>query len=420
MADSADIDQGTTDKLDIVVFGATGFVGTLVAKHLAEHAPAELRIGLAGRSTQKLEATRAELGTAASRWPLIVADAADEDALARLAAASKVIASTVGPYAKYGLPLVHACAAAGTDYLDLTGELLFVRESIDTAHRLAVDSGARIVHSCGFDSIPSDLGVLSLHERVQADGEGELTDTTLVVRALKGGLSGGTIDSLRTQIDAVSANRSLAKQLADPYALSPDRATEPRLADEADSVGVGRDSALGGWTAPFVMAPYNTRIVRRSNALLDWAYGRRFRYREVIGCGDSVVSPAVALAIAGGTWTAAAGLAFRPARRLVDRVLPDPGQGPSERARAKGRFTIEVHTTTTTGARYVANVAAKGDPGYAATAVMMGQSALCLALDPAALPQAAGVLTPATAMGAALTRRLQNAGMTIAATPSDR
>lgn len=319
----------------------------------------------------------------------------------------------MGPYARCGLPLVQACAQAGTDYLDLAGELLFVRACIDAAHQRAVATGARIVHSCGFDSVPSDLAVLILSERVHADGEGELTDTTLVVRGLKGGLSGGTIDSLRAEIDAVRADRKMAEQLADPYVLSPDRAAEPELGGEPDTTGVQHDGELGGWTAPFVMAPYNTRIVRRSNALQGWSYGRRFRYREVIGCGASVVSPAVALAVAGGTWAAAAGLAFPPARTLLDRLLPAPGSGPSARTRERGYFRLEVHTTTSTGARYVCRVSAQGDPGYAATAVMMGESTLCLAADTVALPRAAGVLTPATAMGGALVARLRAAGMVL-------
>ncbi|MGZ4531262.1 MAG: saccharopine dehydrogenase family protein [Mycobacteriaceae bacterium] len=418
MAEPEDTARSEPRELDIVVFGATGFVGTLVAQHLADHAPNDVRIGLAGRSTSRLESVRRDLGAAAAQWPLITADSTDSQSLAALAATTKVVASTVGPYAKYGMPLVRACVEAGTDYLDLTGEVLFVRDAIDTVHATAVDRGVRIVNSCGFDSIPSDLGVFSLFERARSDGEGELTDTTLVVRAVKGGFSGGTIDSLRTQIDAVLADRSLRKQLEDPYVLSPDRVDEPALGDESDSASAHNEAALGGWNAPFVMAPYNTRIVRRSNALQDWAYGRQFRYREVIGCGSSVVAPAIALAIAGGTWAAAAGLAFGPARRVLDRVLPAPGHGPSARARAEGHFRIEIHTTTTSGARYVATVAAKGDPGYAATAVMMGQSALCLATDGASLPRAAGVLTPATAMGSALVARLLDAGMVISVSRS--
>jgi short subunit dehydrogenase-like uncharacterized protein len=403
-------------SLDVVVFGASGFVGRLIAGHLAEHAPAEARIGLAGRSEEKLAAVRAELGPTAAEWPLIVADSADPASLAAMAGATRMVATTVGPYRHSGLALVDACIAAGTDYADLTGEVLFVHESKER-HERAAEAGVRIVHSTGFDSIPSDLGVLLLHEAVSADGAGELGDTTLVVTALKGGLSGGTFASMKGQVDDMKAGGAVRKVVGDPYALSPDRAADPDGRDERDSVGVSRDATLGQWIAPFVMAPFNTRIVRRSNALQDWAYGRGFRYREVTGLGTGRLAPVVGAGMAGGLMALAGGLSVKPTRMLLDRVLPDPGEGPSEKARTNGLFRIEIHTTTTTGAHYVARVAAKGDPGYAATAVMMGESALCLALDREKLPSRAGVLTPATAMGTALADRLRAAGMTLEAGP---
>jgi short subunit dehydrogenase-like uncharacterized protein len=198
----------TPDRsLDVVVHGATGFVGKLTAEYLAEHAPAGTRIGLSGRSREKLERVRTALGSRAADWPLIEADSSDAAALAALAGRTRAVATTVGPYRAYGLPLVEACAAAGTHYADLTGEVLFMRESIDRHHAAAEASGARIVHSCGFDSIPSDLGVLLLHEAALADGAGELEATTLVVRSLKGGASGGTLASLTGQLDEATATR---------------------------------------------------------------------------------------------------------------------------------------------------------------------------------------------------------------------
>ena len=179
----------------MVVFGATGFVGRLVAAYLAGHAPEGVRIGLAGRSEQRLAEVRGRLGAAASAWPLLVADSADRASVAGLARAAEVVVSTVGPYRGQGLALVEACATAGTCYADLTGEVLFIRESIGRCHELAAGTGARIVHCCGFDSIPSDLGVLLLHQAARADDAGDLQDTTLVVAALKGGISGGTLAS---------------------------------------------------------------------------------------------------------------------------------------------------------------------------------------------------------------------------------
>jgi short subunit dehydrogenase-like uncharacterized protein len=403
--------------MSLVVYGASGFVGALVAEHLAAHAPHDVPITLAGRSSARLEAVRAKLG---KDWPIVVADADDGPALRKLAEGARVVVTTVGPYAKYGRRLANACAAAGTDYVDLTGEVLFARASIDENHDLASSTGARIVHSCGFDSIPSDLGVHTLHALVHADGAGELTDTTLVVTKLRGGFSGGTIDSLRHQVDAVKRDRALRRLVSDAYALSPSRADEPDLGAQPDLLvlrGTDVHPALRGSLAPFVMAPYNTRVVRRSNALRGWEYGRRFRYREVMSVGASALSPVVATGTKLGLGAFVAAMALPPTRFVLDRLLPKPGDGPDERARREGHFTVELFTTTTTGARYTARMKANGDPGYAATAVMIGEAGLALALDRADLPDSAGVLTPATGIGDALVRRLRVAGMDLSAQP---
>src|SRR5918994_189533 len=328
-------------ELDAVLYGATGFVGKYTAEYLVRSAPEEARIGLAGRSQAKLGRLRAGLGERAADWPLIVADSQDAAALLTMAQRTKVIATTVGPYATYGMDLVEACAKGGTHYADLTGETLFMRATIEGFDAAAKESGARIVHGCGFDSIPSDIGVLLLHEAA-----GELEETTLLVRQLKGGASGGTVASAKATVDAVRAARSLAKVLADPYALSPDRGAEPDLGPERDLRGVERSPELGAWFGPFVMASINTRIVRRSNALQGWAYGRRFRYREVTGVGSGPLAPVKAAGLAGGLVGLAAGLAVGPTRKLLDRVLPDPGEGPSEAARTKGFFRMEIHGRT--------------------------------------------------------------------------
>jgi short subunit dehydrogenase-like uncharacterized protein len=329
-----------------------------------------------------------------------------------MAGRTTAIATTVGPYAQYGLPLAAACAEAGTHYADLTGEVLFMHETIRRFDAPARSSGARIVHGCGFDSIPSDLGVLLLHRAAVGDAAGELTDTTLLVKAMKGGLSGGTIASMKGQLEAVEREPSLRRVAGDPYALSPQRDKEPDLGRESDLRAPVHDDVLGEWLAPFVMAAVNTRVVRRSNALQDWAYGRRFRYREAMAMGDGPAGAAKAALFTGGLAAFAAGMSFGPTRGLLGRVLPEPGEGPSEETRRNGFFRIDVHTTTSEGARYVAHVRAQGDPGYAATAVMLGESALCLAFDGEWLPAAAGVLTPATAMGDVLVDRLRAAGMT--------
>jgi short subunit dehydrogenase-like uncharacterized protein len=397
-------------SFDLTVFGATGFVGGLLARYLAEHAPAGLRVALAGRSRARCEQVRAGLPAGARDWAVVEADTADPAAVEALAAGTRVLVTTVGPYARYGLPVVEACARAGTHYADLTGEVLFVRDAIDRVDEVARRTGARIVHACGYDSIPSDLSALLLAERAAADGAGGLTDVQLVA-LLRGGLSGGTIDSMRAQVEALGADPARRAVLGDPYALSPDRAAEPDTRQPRDA-GPPARTTDGRWTTPFVMAPFNTRIVRRSNALQGWAYGRGFRYGEVMGVGRGPVGAATAVGVTAGLAGALAAMSFSPTRAVLDRVLPAPGTGPGERARANGFFRMEVDAVTERGGRYRATAAGQGDPGYAATAVMLGECALSLVLDGARLPDRAGSLTPATAFGAVLVERLRDAGHT--------
>jgi len=408
--------------LDIVLYGATGFTGRLVADYLAESAPAELRVALAGRSAEKLAGVRDGLAGAAGSWPIVVADASDPDSLAAMAGRTRVVISTVGPYATYGLPLVEACAVAGTDYVDLTGEVLFMRDSADRFDSVARASGARIVHSCGFDSIPSDLGVYDLAQRVAADGAGSLQDTTLVVTKMRGGLSGGTLASGMAEMSAARSDPARKAVLGDPYSLSPNREAEPDLGDQPDPKTSWFDDDLGQWVGPFMMAGINTRVVRRSNALLAYHYGREFRYREVMGLGTGPEAAAKGAVLTGGTLGLGAlmsnDVTGKAASAIAAKALPKPGEGPDEETRRKGHFTMEIHTTTTSGARYVETVSAKGDPGYQATCVMLGEAALCLVQDTDRLPGVAGVLTPAAAFGSVLVERLRRAGMTFDAGPA--
>lgn len=412
----------TTREFDIVLFGATGFVGALTAGHLAAAAPPQTRIALAARSLPRLRDVRERLGERARDWELVEVDASDAERLGQLAARTTVLASTVGPYARYGKQVVRAAAEHGTHYADLTGEVLFVRWSMDEVDAIARRSGARIVHSCGFDSIPSDLGVLLTAMRAAAEGQGTLGDTTLVVRSLIGGISGGTVDSLRQQMIMVNEEPALRRVLADRHAFSPRREEEPASGPRRRVGTVGRlrrlvtaerDPVTGHWTGPFLMAGYNTRLVRLSNTLTDWSYGRDFRYREMTDYGAGPTGrlrAALTGLVIGGV---GAGLSWGPTRTVLDRVLPRPGQGPSERRRAGGRFHVEITAVTSTDARYRTTVAAEHDPGYDGTAIMLGQSALCLALDTQDLPVRAGVLTPATAMGQALVDRLRAQGFTV-------
>lgn len=400
----------TDREHDLVLYGASGFVGVLTAAYLAEHAPPGTRIALGGRSKSKLEATRAGLPPAAADWPVVVADSTDATALAEMAGSATTVVTTVGPYSRYGLPVVEACARAGTHYADLTGEVLFVREVMERFDAVARELGARIVHSCGYDSIPSDLAVLLLHRRAVAENAGGLLDAQLVA-LIRGGFSGGTIDSMRSQLEQVTDDPGLRRVLGDRHSLSPDRAAEP-APDQPRDAGPPSRTADGRWTAPFVMASYNTRIVRRSNALQDWAYGRQLRYGEVMGTGRGLVGGLTAAGVTAGLAGFAAAFGATPTRRLLDRVLPAPGAGPSEKTRAKGWFRSTVDATTESGRRFRAVAAGPGDPGYAATAVMLGESGLALALDGARLPDVAGCLTPATGIGDVLAERLRAAGHT--------
>lgn len=396
--------------VDITLFGATGFVGRLVAGHLAAVAPADVTIALAGRSQERLRQVRDALGARAAGWPLVVADSSDQESLRSMAARSRVVATTVGPYERHGMPLVLACAEAGTDYADLTGETLFVREAIDRAHGTARSTGARIVVSCGYDSVPSDLAVHLLHRAAQAEGAGGLTDTTLSARA-RGGLSGGTVDSVRAMLERLREDRAARRLMRDPEALSGGVAGAPGQEDvlrpfvEAD----GRR-----WVAPFFMGPHNTRVVRRSHALTGRGYGPRFRYREVVPTGRGARGALRAARLMAGMAALGAGMATPGLRRLVDRALPSPGEGPSREKRESGWFRMVTRTTTEDGTGYAATVAAQGDPGYAATSVMLGQTALVLATTRRdGRTGEGGVLTPAVAVGDQLVEALREQGFTL-------
>jgi short subunit dehydrogenase-like uncharacterized protein len=405
--------------LDIVLYGATGSVGRLTAQYLAG-ARTGIRVALAGRSAQRLHAVRQALGERAKDWPLIVIDLLQPEPLQELAARTRVIVNTVGPYAANGLPVVAACATAGTDYVDLAAEVPFVRQSIDAHHQQAVESGARIVHSCGFDSIPSDLTVYALHRRVVADGAGELGDTTFVLRTANYamGFSRGTVDTMVELMRAGSGDPETRRMLDDPYSLSPNRGAEPDLGPQPD-VSLHRGVELapeltGLWTSGYLMALYNTRCVRRTNALLNWDYGRRFRYIETASMGSSLAAPAMA-AMTNATITGASRLGGPYLRMLPPGLLESlasrPNSGGDDASR--GQYRVETYTTTTLGVRYASSMAQQGDPGYAATSVLLGESALALALDRDRLSDRRGVLTPATAMGDVLLTRLPAAGVAL-------
>ncbi|MGB5934769.1 MAG: saccharopine dehydrogenase NADP-binding domain-containing protein, partial [Ornithinimicrobium sp.] len=248
----------TDREYDLILVGATGFVGRLTAAYLARSAPTDASIALAGRSRDKLERIRAELPQAAHDWPLLTVDVTDAGAAAEISARTSVIVTTVGPYATYGNELIAACAEQGTHYADLTGEVLFVHDVIEQHQDRAVETGARIVNSCGFDSVPSDLGVMLADQAAAADHEGRLVEASLHVRRAKGGFSGGTIDSMRQQMIAMTADPSTRRVVANPDALAAQRTTYGR-----GDGPIGKNPSTGRWHGPFVMSGYNTRVVRR-------------------------------------------------------------------------------------------------------------------------------------------------------------
>ena len=402
-------------EYDIVCWGATGFTGALVVEYLLEHHGSEgVRLAIAGRDRTKLEALRDRLSStipAAAELPILIGDSLDRASLDTIARSTKVVCTTVGPYAKYGEQLVAVCAEAGTHYCDLTGEVQFIRRMIDRYDEAARASGARIVNCCGFDSIPSDLGVYMLHRAFEQRG-GRLQRVRMFVGETKGGASGGTIASALNIIDEVKRDRSVLRVLNDPYSLYP--TGEAAGPDGRDQRGVGHDGDLGMWTGPFVMAAVNAKIVRRSNALLDFAYGREFRYDESISTGAGVKGLLTAAAVTVAMGAMLPLMVFGPTRKLLERKLPKTGEGPSKEAREQGFFVARLIGDGVDDSgqplQLRGRVEGVNDPGYGETAKMLGESAMVLAFDRLGAP--GGLRTPASTMGEALLVRLRAAGMT--------
>lgn len=391
-------------RLDLIVFGATSFVGQLLCRRLVERVgtAGDLRWAIAGRDGAKLERVAAETGADVEQ---IVVDARDADALASMAAATALVVSTVGPYALHGSPLVAAVAAAGTDYADLTGETQWMRRMIDAHADTAEASGARIVHACGFDSVPSDLGVWFLQQRAEERFDAPCTAVAMRVASMRGGASGGTIASMMNLVEEAAADPALRTLLADPYALAPpDLRTGP---PQPDVTRPGRDDASGQWVAPFVMAAVNTRVVHRSHALLGRPWGPDFTYDEAMLTGTGPLGAVKAGGLSAGM---AAGLglaALGPTRRALSRwVLPKPGEGPSPEAQENGSFDLRFFGTTVDGRTLTTKVTGDRDPGYGGTARMLAEAALAMGeLDRDEV--GGGFWTPATAFGDRLIERLE-------------
>ena len=400
-------------EYDVVLMGATGFTGRLVAEHLLQRhgVGGGLRWALAGRNRARLQAVREQLGEAAAELPLLEADSHKRDSLDRLVARTRVVCTTVGPYALHGSDLVAACAEAGTAYCDLSGEVPWMRQMLDAHAETAARSGARIVHCCGFDSIPSDLGVHVLQQQAMQRFGAPAERVRMRVKAARGGLSGGTYASMLNIVEQSRRDQAIARVLKNPYALCPPDAREgvrqPYVA------GPAYDPELQAWLAPFIMAAINTRIVHRSNALSEFAYGRDFRYDEAIMTGKGWKGRARAIGVSTGMGGFALASSLAPTRALMKRLfLPKPGEGPSAQQREAGFFSLILSGRTAAGERCDVQVKGDRDPGYGATSRMIGEVAAALARDTDADAVGGGFWTPATALGDPLVERLTaHAGM---------
>lgn len=408
--------KNTDRNYDIILYGATSFVGQLVAdylqKFLAEDSAKEsqnsqqgsVSWAIAGRNEEKLNQVKKDLGN--SDLPIIIADSEQPETLQQMSAQGRVIISTVGPYVKYGEPLVKACAENGTDYVDLTGEVLFIKNMLDKYQQTAKESGARIVNSCGFDSLPSDLGVLFTQKCAQQE-YGEYCDTiNMRVKAAKGGLSGGTVGSMATIFEQVAKDPSLRKKLNNPYVLNDDDNT-PDTKQSTTKVPQW-DAKNERWLAPFIMESINSRIVHRSNQLRGYEYGRNFKYDEAVWFPEGLKGRLMSYAVTAGIAGFATSMMFKPSRDLLnDHILPKSGEGPSKSKRDNGYFDIRFFGYTNKYHQLTTKVTGDKDPGYGSTCQMLAQSALCLLQDVSKEEVGGGFWTPAAAMGEKLIDRLQ-------------
>jgi short subunit dehydrogenase-like uncharacterized protein len=392
---------------DVVLYGASGFTGRQAAAYFARHAPASLRWALAGRDLHRLEAVAAHHG----HPPCIACDAGDAAGLARLAARTRIVLSTVGPYARYGQALVEACVAARTHYVDITGETPWVRGLIDKLHGAAAETGTRIVPFCGFDSVPSDLGTLIAVEHLRTT-HGTGCRRVKAFHRGQGGINGGTVASL---LNIMQEDTGAA--LRDPVLLNPPGMRGgDRPEAEADPLFPHWDQDARALAAPFVMGPINTRVVRRSAALAEamgHAYGSGFRYQEYWKA-TGAFGLLEAAGLTWGQWAMPLLGGLAPLRRALERWLPAPGEGPSDATMDAGWFRCELIAEGENGRRIRVTLSDRGDPGNRATVKMLCECALALALDRDILPGAphlGGILTPATAFGLVLSRRLEAAGM---------
>jgi short subunit dehydrogenase-like uncharacterized protein len=383
----------TKTKYDIVVFGASGYTGRLVAEYLQEeYANTALKWAMAGRSLDKLASVRTALGIPDS-VDLVSVDSDDAASVGQMVSDCKVVITTVGPYQLYGEELIKQCAEQGTDYVDLSGEPSWMHETIAQHSAAAKASGARIVHSCGFDSIPFDLGVYCLQQHAITQTGKPITTVKGRVRAMNGTFSGGTIASLRATMASARANPAIIKVLTNPFALTEGFTGPEQPAGAAPQY----DEELNSWSAPFVMAAINTKNIHRSNFLMGHQYGEDFRYDEMLFTGDGEQGKAAAEYVAKDD--------------SIGKSDLQPGDGPTKEERENGNYDAIFAGQNCEGELMISSVQGDRDPGYGSTSKMLAEAAICLLENPTLAT--GGLWTPAAAMGQALIDRLQaHAGLT--------
>ena len=400
-------------KFDIVVWGASGFTGRLVCQYLAKNyglgETSQLQWAIAGRNRKKLENLQRELTAKYNHeLPILIGNSFDIESLKTITSCTKVILTTVGPYLKYGITLVDASIQTQTHYCDLTGEVPFIHQTIRQYQENARAAKVKIVHSCGFDSVPSDLGVMMLQNKVIQKVNSPLDRVRLYVKKIKGGVSGGTISSM-LEIMKNAKDRSIRKILNNPYSLYPKEfSSGPK---QPDLKNIEWDETVNQWVGPFIMSRFNSAIVRRTNAISNFIYGQNFIYDEVSAYPKKPFSKFRAELNRIGLGILVTLLYFSFSRWVLkNTILPKPGEGPSKQKQEEGFFKLLL-IGLANGKQQKVTVSCKSDPGYSGTALMIAESALCLAFNTENLPESSGILTPAVAMGNSLIERLQNAGM---------
>lgn len=400
-------------QYEVIVFGATSFVGQILADYLLERhgTGGDLKWAIAGRSQSKLDELKNNLGSKSKGLPVVVADAGNETDLRNMCDQADVIISTVGPYALYGSTLVKVCAETGTDYCDLTGELQWISKMIRQHEATAKKSGARIVHCSGFDSIPSDLGVHFLQQAAKEKFGEPCTKIKMRVKAIKGGMSGGTVASLMNVSKEIAKSPELRKEIANPYSLCPDSYNNPTRQPNVTFAEYDEDAK--SWVAPFIMAGINTRVVQRSNALLGKDGAKSLSYDEAMMTGDGIKGRMTAMGAAAGMGGFMMAAIIPPSRWVLNKfVVPQPGEGPSPEAQKAGFYDLRFYGATADGRKIKAKVTGDRDPGYGSTAKMLGEAGVSLAKD-VEIQQAGGFWTPATMFGDTLIDRMvEHSGLT--------